>query len=54
MDCPAGYAIKGDRATASEWLYRAPDEPVYGATRPEECFATEADAQAAGYRKGGP
>jgi hypothetical protein len=54
IDCPAGYPIKGDRATGSEWLYRAPGAESYETTRPEECFATEADAQAAGYRTRGP
>ena len=31
-------------------IYHAPGTPSYNATIPEMCFATVADAEAAGYR----
>lgn len=46
-DCPEGYAIKGN---ASSMIYHQPGERYYNVTVPEMCFATEADAVAAGYR----
>ena len=45
--CPASHPIKGNRPSM---IYHAPGGELYGATRPEECFASPADAQAAGYR----
>ncbi|HZU90836.1 MAG TPA: 50S ribosomal protein L4 [Stellaceae bacterium] len=45
-DCPAGYPIKGD---AGSMLYHVPGGQYYNGTVPEMCFATEADAVAAGY-----
>lgn len=49
--CPAGYPVKGNRTTSSgEWLYHLRGGAFYDRTRPEECFANEADARAAGYR----
>jgi micrococcal nuclease len=48
FDCPEGYAIKGN---ANSMIYHPPGGQFYDRTRPEDCFATEADAQAAGYRR---
>lgn len=45
--CPAGYPIKGNR---SSMIYHVPGGAYYARTVPEDCFATAADAQAAGYR----
>lgn len=45
--CPASHPIKGNRPSM---IYHAPGGELYGATRPEECFASPADAEAAGYR----
>lgn len=46
--CPAGLPIKGN---ADSMIYHVPGGGSYDATDPEECFATEADAVAAGYRR---
>ena len=47
-DCPASHPIKGNRG--DDWIYHAPGTTYFSRTKPEECFATEADARAAGYR----
>lgn len=46
-DCPASHPIKGN---ANSMIYHVPGGQYYGVTKPEECFATESAAQAAGYR----
>lgn len=48
-DCPTTHPIKGNKGDT--WIYHVPTASAYKATHPEECFATEAAAQAAGYRK---
>jgi hypothetical protein len=48
MTCPASNPIKGNRASM---IYHPPGGAFYDATRPEECFASPADAEAAGYRR---
>lgn len=48
---PLGCAIKGNRNRRGEWIYHLPGMPYYEQTRPEELFCTEAQAQAAGYRR---
>ena len=45
--CPDGYPIKGN---ATSRIYHLPGQSSYEVTIPEICFATEADAQAAGFR----
>ena len=50
FNCPAGFPIKGNHATSGEFIYHPPGGQFYSRTRPEDCFATEADARAAGYR----
>jgi len=45
-DCPADAPIKGNQSG----IYHEPDGAYYDVTDPEECFATPADAKAAGYR----
>lgn len=47
-DCPSDRPIKGN---AQSEIYHLPGGRYYETTLPEECFATEADAQAAGYRR---
>jgi endonuclease YncB( thermonuclease family) len=42
--------IKGNRGTHG-WIYHLPGMPYYEQTRAEEMFCSEADAQAAGYRR---
>ncbi|MGX7953567.1 thermonuclease family protein [Tsuneonella sp. HG249] len=44
-------AIKGNRNRRGEWIYHLPGFPYYEATRAEEIFCSEAQAQAAGYRR---
>ncbi|QIQ87965.1 thermonuclease family protein [Erythrobacter sp.] len=46
-----GCAIKGNRSRRGEWIYHLPGRPYYDATRAEELFCTESEAQAAGYRR---
>jgi hypothetical protein len=46
-ECAEGYPIKGN---ASSMIYHVPGSSSYDRTIPEMCFATEADAEAAGYR----
>lgn len=43
--------IKGNRSRRGEWIYHLPGMPYYEQTRPDEIFCTEAQAQAAGYRR---
>lgn len=47
-NCPDWARIKGN---ASSMIYHVPGGAFYEKTNPEECFATEAAAQKAGYRK---
>jgi endonuclease YncB( thermonuclease family) len=44
-------AIKGNRNRRGQWIYHLPGMPYYEATRAEEIFCSEAEAQAAGYRR---
>jgi hypothetical protein len=46
-DCPASAPVKGN---AGSMIYHLPGSTFYSRTEPEECFATAADAQRAGYR----
>lgn len=45
--CPPDYPIKGN---ASSMIYHRPGQPSYERTVAEFCFASEADAEGAGYR----
>ena len=45
--CPPDSPIKGNRQSG---IYHVPGGQYYNATNPEECFATETEAQSAGYR----
>lgn len=47
----SGCAIKGNHSRRGEWIYHLPSMPHYEETRPEAIFCTEAEAQAAGYRR---
>jgi hypothetical protein len=44
-------SIKGNRNRKGQWIYHLPGMPYYAQTRAEEMFCTEAQAQAAGYRR---
>lgn len=46
-----GCAIKGNHSRKGEWIYHLPGMPYYDQTRAEAVFCTEAQAQAAGYRR---
>ena len=52
-NCPPSHPIKGDRGGQGkpDRIYHVPGSPTYQAAVVEECFATEVDAQAAGYRR---
>ncbi|WP_296720705.1 thermonuclease family protein [Erythrobacter sp.] len=43
--------IKGNHSRRGEWIYHLPGMPYYEETRAEAFFCTEAQAQAAGYRR---
>jgi hypothetical protein len=47
MACPATHPLKGNRTSM---IYHRPGGEFYEQTRPEECFASPADAEAAGFR----
>jgi hypothetical protein len=49
--CPSSHPIKGNRSSSGEKIYHVPGGQFYDRTDPERCFATEADAQANGYRR---
>ncbi|WP_460744090.1 LGFP repeat-containing protein, partial [Mariniluteicoccus endophyticus] len=49
-DCPVEAPIKGNRGD-NGWIYHVPSGSFYSRTDPEECFRTESDAFAAGYRR---
>jgi micrococcal nuclease len=46
-DCPPSAPLKGNRESM---IYHAPGQQYYAITHAEICFATPADAEAAGYR----
>lgn len=48
--CPATHPIKGNRTREGELIFHSPNGRFYERTEPEVCFATEADARAAGFR----
>lgn len=50
-DCPQKYPIKGNKSSSGELIYHVPGGQFYDRTVPEACFATEADARAAGFRR---
>lgn len=47
-ECPPGYPIKGNDNSG---IYHVPGGRFYARTVPERCYATEADAEADGYRR---
>ena len=46
-----GCNIKGNRNRKGQWIYHVPGMPYYDQTRAEDIFCTEAQAQAAGYKR---
>ena len=48
MELPVVSADKGNEGS---WIYHPPSSPWYAQTIPEQCFATEAAARAAGFRR---
>jgi hypothetical protein len=51
-DCPPDYLIKGNISSNGK-IYHEPGDRSYKATNPERCFASTADAEAAGFRRSG-
>lgn len=49
-DCPPGYPVKGNINSKGEKIYHVPGGQFYDRTKPEYCFCTPADAEAAGFR----
>lgn len=47
LDCPDSHPVK---AKASSMIYYTPESGHYGLTIPDVCFASEVDAESAGYR----
>ena len=47
-NCPSWAPIKGN---ASSMIYHMPGQRFYKATKPEDCFSTQAAARSYGYRK---
>lgn len=50
IDCPLEKPVKGNISRRGEKIYHLPSGDFYERTRPEACFATARDAEAAGYR----
>ena len=46
-----GCVIKGNHSRRGDWIYHLPGMPYYSQTRAEQMFCSEAEAQAAGYRR---
>lgn len=49
-NCPPGYPVKGNINSKGEKIYHVPGGQFYDRTKPEYCFCTPADAEAAGFR----
>ncbi len=49
-NCPRSAPIKGNQGS-NGWIYHLPGQAYYANTNPEECFASESAARAAGYRR---
>lgn len=49
-ECPGDAPIKGNDSSSGELIYHEPEGQFYDVTNPEECFASAAEAEAAGYR----
>lgn len=50
IDCPLERSVKGNINRQGEKIYHLPSGAFYERTRPEECFATVAEAERAGFR----
>lgn len=48
LTCPAGYPVK---ANTNSGIFHVPGQRFYDATNARNCYATEAAAQTAGFRK---
>lgn len=48
---PANCVIKGNISSSKKKIYHVPGGSSYNIVKPEQCFATEAEAVAAGYVK---
>lgn len=49
--CPSDAPIKGNLSSSGELIYHVRGGQFYNKTNAEQCFATESDAQDAGFRK---
>jgi hypothetical protein len=48
--CPDGYPVKGNINQQGQGISHVPGGAFYSQTNPERCFASEAEAWAAGFR----
>ncbi|HEX5370132.1 MAG TPA: hypothetical protein VFY10_12010 [Dehalococcoidia bacterium] len=48
--CPTDHPIKGNNSLAGDKIFHDPGDQFYDRTRPERCFSSAAEAEAAGYR----
>ena len=48
--CPASHPVKGNHSRSGEFIYHVPGSQFYDRTEAEVCFASEAEAQTAGFR----
>ncbi|WP_064315633.1 DUF1524 domain-containing protein [Cellulosimicrobium sp. I38E] len=46
-----GCPVKGNHSSSGELIYHVPSGRYYDVTKPEDCFQTEEEARAAGYRR---
>jgi len=52
LACPESHPVKTYVSSTSTRLYYTADNRLYAQVRPERCFASAAEAEAAGYRAG--
>ena len=51
VSCSSYGVVRGNVNQSGEHIYHMPSDAYYDATNPEQCFATPADAEDAGYRR---
>lgn len=51
VSCGTSGVARGNVSQSGVLIYHLPGDRYYDVTNPEECFATAADAEAAGYRR---
>jgi micrococcal nuclease len=49
LNCPDDHPVKGNISSRGH-IFHVPSDPSYERTKPEQCFANVASAEAAGFR----